>query len=98
MDPAPHGADGYGGRLGDLLVAETYHVAHDDGLPELERQLEQRLLDVVTEADPVVLDVGAGRRCRVPSIDLLGEGCGGAPVATPDLVEEGVARDAPQPS
>src|SRR5690606_30744145 len=56
------------------------------------------LLDVVPQADPVVLDVGACGRRDIPAIHLIGEGCGRAPVATANLVEEGVAGDPPQPT
>jgi hypothetical protein len=98
MNAAAHRPDWNGDGSCDLLVREADDVAEDDGLTEVDRKLEQSLLNVVTEGDPVELGVGRVGRGEIPSVDLVWHrGCG-TTLLPANIIEEGVASDAPQPA
>jgi hypothetical protein len=98
MDATAHRPHRYGNGPCDLLVRETDDVTENDRLPELEGKLEQRFLHVITKGDPGIFDIGRRRVGTVPPVDLIGERCRRPSVPAPDVVEEGVTGDPPEPS
>jgi hypothetical protein len=58
VDPATHSTDGDCRGESDLLIGEPDHIAENDRLSEVDRKLEKSFLDVVTQRDAGILDIG----------------------------------------
>jgi hypothetical protein len=98
MDTAPDGADRDRDRLGNLLVGEPDDVTEHHRFPELDRELEQGLLDIVADGDACVLGVGRRSAGQIPTIDFIRQWGGGTPISATDVIEECVTGDPPQPT
>jgi len=98
MDAAPDRADRRPYGDGDLFIAEADHVTHDNGLPKIQGEVEESLLDVLIKPDTRQDFVRARRRVSALEVGIRLEGHRRPAATAANVVEKSVAGDTPEPA